>query len=84
MGYVLHGGRTGAGDALFDTLMLVLPIAIAAAMLFGPKLLAMRRRALNYDPDSIDAQSIPPTDETPPGRPRHRTSGPSHHGDEPI
>lgn len=68
---LLHGTRTGAGDTVLDTALLVLPMLLFGLMVFGPRLLAWYRD-LRADPRDSAASKGP--------RPKRSGS----HGDEPI
>ncbi len=67
---LLHGARTGTGDTVLDTVLLVLPLLLFALMVFGPRLLAWYR----------DLRAEPPEANTP----STRRTRPGSHGDEPV
>lgn len=68
---LLHGARTGAGDTVLDTALLVLPLLLFGLMVFGPRLLAWYRD-LKADPRDTAASK------------GTRPKRPGPHGGEPI
>jgi hypothetical protein len=68
---LLHGARTGTGDTVLDTVLLVLPLVLFALMVFGPRLLAWYRD-LRTEPRETEVSG--------PARPER----PGSHGGEPV